>query len=93
MSLSPDEVERRLRKLREGRFDPVGRVTLTSSVTTTVVTHAACSTGSHIDLSPITAAAKNEVPWLTPGNGLFTITHLSTTTSRIYSFMIATPGQ
>lgn len=90
--ISLDEIERRLKKLREGRFDPISSVTLAASVTTTIVTHPACSSGSWVGLMPATAAAKNETPWITPGNGLFTITHLSTTTTRTYRYMITTPA-
>jgi len=93
MAISQDEVERRIRRLRGGKIEPVGTVSLGLGTATTTVTHPACSSTSHVSLSPTNAAAKSEgIPQVTAGNGTFTLTHSSSAGARTYSYAIFTPS-
>lgn len=88
-----DQTERKFKSIRQGRLDSVNTLSLASSATTTVVSHPACSSTSHVSLSPTNAAAKTEgIPQVTPGNGTFTLTHSSSGSSRTYSYAIFTPS-
>ena len=93
MAIDGDEVERRIRRLRGGKIEPVGTVSLATGTTSTAVTHPACSSTSHVSLTPTNAAARTEgIPQVTAGNGAFTLTHSSSASARTYSYAIFTPS-
>lgn len=86
-------VDRRLKQAREGRIDTVGNVSLdVAPATTTTVTHPAVSSTSFVGLEPTNALATVAKPLVTPGNGLFTITHTTSASARTYRFVIFTPA-
>jgi len=89
-----DDIERRFRRAREGRIDTVGTVSLAlAPAIITIVTHPACSSTSHVSLSPANAAARSDgLPQVTPGTGVFTLTHTPNAVARIYSYAIFTPA-
>jgi hypothetical protein len=91
-ALDPD-VDRKNKRLREGRIDTIGNVALrTAPNTTTIVTHPACSSTSVVLLMPKDANAAAETWFITPGNGAFTITHSASAGARTFRFVIFTPA-
>ena len=91
-ALDPD-VDRKAKRLREGRIDTVSNVALrTAPNTTTIVTHPACSSTSVVLLMPKDVNAAAETWFITPGNGAFTITHASSALARTFRFAIFTPA-
>jgi hypothetical protein len=82
-----------IRELAEGASNSVSTVTLRTSATTTVVSNALASTGSHIDLCPLTAnaAAAQATTYVSArARGSFTLTHASAATvDRTFSYRIS----
>ena len=73
------------------QFDNTGSVTLTNSSTTTILRNPKLNAMSVIQLQPTSSAAATAIATTyvsAKGEGQFTITHASATTSRVFDYVI-----
>ena len=66
----------KLDELLRGKVNTVAEVTLAANQTTTTVADELVSPNSHIALTPMTATAAAESPWISSqGSGTYTLSH------------------
>jgi hypothetical protein len=86
------DLRRMENELKQGLTFVAGDFTLSTSGTTTTITRLGVSASSVVSPTPYNAGARTEgIPQIVPANGLFVITHTSTSTPRTYRYVVHTP--
>lgn len=86
---SPRDVARAVNQILDGKINSVGSVTLDTGTTTTLVADYRCSVNSKVLLTPTSANAAAESPWVSAAKQSFTITHASaSTTDRSFGYVV-----